>query len=82
MDPELADAVADFLGMFELVFDGDWEVTRACIRDPQFLISGGGTFIHPDVEDESNNWANRGALLASYRRLKDLLGPRGGGGTH
>ncbi len=73
MSGNLVDAIADFLWYFELVFDNDWEMTRTCIQKPEFYFSDRGTFIRPGVEDESNNWGNRGSLLASYRRLKDLL---------
>ena len=37
------------------------------------LISARGTFLRPDVGDESDNWANRGVLLAAYRELKNSL---------
>jgi len=67
----LLDAVARFVDSFELVFDGDWELTHGRIADPECVIKG--TFIHPNVEDESNNWGNRGSLLRSYRHLKALL---------
>ena len=65
-------AYASFLDAFELVFDKDWEMTRDCIADPAF-ISERGTFLSPDVVDESDNWANRGVLLAAYRELKKSL---------
>lgn len=66
----------DFLEHFEWVFHNDWEMSRACLRDDnfKFYIEENGTFLNPQVDDESNNWANRGALLASYRRLKETLG--------
>jgi hypothetical protein len=79
MAPELLDAVADFVKHFELVFDIDWGTTHANICDSEFLISEQGTFIDPGVEDESNNWWNRGSLLDSYRRLKALLDDLGSG---
>jgi len=68
---ELLDAVSSFVSSFELVFDIDWELTQSIIADPKHFIEG--TFIHPNVEDESNNWWNRGSLLGSYRHLKALL---------
>ena len=37
------------------------------------IISRDGTFIHPKVEDESEDWGNRSALLIEYRKLKELL---------
>ena len=44
------------------------------IGDPS-LISARGTFLCLDVGvgDESDNWANRGVLLAAYRELKNSL---------
>lgn len=32
-------------------------------------VMPGSSFLEPGVDDESNNWANRGALLSSYRAL-------------
>jgi hypothetical protein len=37
------------------------------------IISEGGTFLEPQVDDEIEHWGNRGALLQRYRRLKRLL---------
>ncbi|WP_044210114.1 hypothetical protein [Flammeovirga sp. OC4] len=37
------------------------------------IIAGNGTFINPKVEDETEDWGNRGALLNEYRRLKEYL---------
>ena len=39
------------------------------LHDSQDFIARGGTFLNPGVNDESNNWANRGHLLDVYRRL-------------
>jgi hypothetical protein len=80
MNEELLDAVVDFVEHFELVFDADWEVTQANIRNSEFLISERGTFVEPGVEDEANNWGNRGSLLDSYRHLRALLDELGRGG--
>jgi len=63
-----------FLERFELVFHNDWSMSQGCLQDTDNLyISENGTFLNPQVDDESNNWANRGSLLASYRRLKETL---------
>lgn len=77
---ELCDAIKDvvqasssFYASFELVFEVDWEMTRACICKPDDLILPTATFCNPGVSDESNNWWNRGSLLAEYRRLQDAL---------
>lgn len=72
-----ARALHDFLDTFELVFgDTDWPCTSGVLRDEglKYMIDPNGTFLEPGVPDESNNWWNRGALLASYRRLKTALG--------
>ena len=34
------------------------------------VIAEDGTFIHPKIEDEVEDWGNRGRLLAAYRALK------------
>ena len=70
---ELLKAVDAFARMFELVFDNDWPTTQRNIADPTYLIEEQGTFIQPLVEDEGNNWANRGALLDAYRRLLQCM---------
>lgn len=70
---EVMKAYEEFLFAFENVFHYDWEVTKDRISDPCF-ISGQGTFISPGCDDESDNWANRGALLSTYRQLKKMLG--------
>jgi hypothetical protein len=80
MNQELLDAVVDFVEHFELVFDADWEVTRANILNSEFLISDRGTFVEPGVEDESNDWGNTGSLLDSYRHLRAVLDDLGRGG--
>jgi hypothetical protein len=69
---ELEEAISKFITSFELVFDNDWEMTKNCITN-DILICDNGTFIHPDVNDESNNWSNRGGLLDTYRHLLDVM---------
>ena len=75
MNQELREAVKHFVGMFELVFDNDWEMSKLCLDEDnrQYYIQDNGTFINPRVEDEYNNWSNRGHLLKSYRTLKAIL---------
>ena len=34
------------------------------------IIAHDGTFIHPKVEDEEEDWGNRARLLAAYRALR------------
>ena len=34
------------------------------------IISEHGTFIHPKIDDETEDWGNRGRLLAAYRALR------------
>jgi hypothetical protein len=74
-DPQLEAAIVRFVEAFALVFDNDWEMTKDRICDPSY-VTPSGTFISPGVSDESNNWANRGNLLDSYRRLVALLQER------
>ena len=70
---ELLRAIDMFASMFDLVFDSDWSTTQESITDSAYLIDEQGTFIRPLVEDESNNWANRGALLSAYRHLRQCM---------
>lgn len=69
---EFLNKAKNLVTLFELVLDQDWEMTKSCLNDELFL-SKDGTFLNPKVEDESNNWANRGSLLASYREFKEIL---------
>ena len=38
-----------------------------------YIISPEGTFLEPIVEDEIEDWGNRGKLLEKYRNLKKLV---------
>ncbi len=71
-NPEFLSALMSFWTSFEAVFgEADWPATICNLQDDaKYLIEPGYTFLEPGVEDESNNWHNRGSLLASYRRLK------------
>lgn len=73
--PEFISALNSFLRDFELVFgETDWPATLANLQnEAKYFIDENGTFLEPGVCDESNNWWNRGNLLASYRRLKAML---------
>jgi hypothetical protein len=73
IDPELIVSLFSFIDRFELVFgETDREYTREAIGGDQakYSIHPNGTFLEPGVEDESNNWGNRGSLLMTYRCLK------------
>ena len=72
MDDNLKNAVTRFLEAFEEVFDKDWEYTKGNI-DVEEYISPNGTFLNPKVDDEIEDWGNRGFLLHEYRQLKNLL---------
>ena len=69
----LLQAIDEFASMFELVFDNDWPTTRTNMEEAAHLIDRQGTFLRPLVEDEDNNWANRGALLGAYRHLLQCM---------
>jgi len=76
IDPELLIVMFRFVGSFEAVFgDIDWEMTRDIINSDslEHYIHPNGTFIEPCVDDESNNWGNRGSLLSTYRDLKHRM---------
>ncbi len=66
-------AYAVFLRDFEIMFNDDWDYTESAIKDGWV---GTGTFLDTGMSeyDEGDNWACRGALLASYRKLKAALG--------
>lgn len=71
MNDEFKKLLTDFISNFELVFDEDWEFSKGCLRDDfqKNFVAPDGTFLNPGVDDESNNWANRGQLLHTYRNL-------------
>lgn len=71
---ELNQLISEFMISFELVFDSDWDFTESCIEDGSYI---NGTFIDPQVEDERNNWGNRGGLLKAYRALVDYIKKNG-----
>jgi hypothetical protein len=64
-------ALLAFLTSFKLVFGYDWEFSCQILQSDglECYIQNDHTFLNPGVDDESNNWANRGGLLASYRHL-------------
>ena len=37
------------------------------------IVAEDGTFVHPKVVDEIENWGNRGRLLATYRALRKTM---------
>ena len=77
-DTELKKRLADFMDHFELVFRDDWDFTRDILKDDaEHYISADGSFLEPRVSDESNNWGNRGSLLASYRELVEAMKAQG-----
>ena len=52
------------------------EQKRACAEaglETIPIITDDGTFIHPKVEDEVEDWGNRARLLAAYRALKEEM---------
>jgi hypothetical protein len=57
-----------FLDLLYLLFHDDWEHARDRCADP-LCIDPAGTFLDPRVDDDANNWANRGAFLWAWRRL-------------
>jgi hypothetical protein len=72
-DKELLDALAEFVGAFEVVFRYDWPYTKIMFGDEV----EGGTFIEPGLADEIEDWGSRGALLERYRRLVSVMQLRG-----
>jgi hypothetical protein len=72
-DKELLEALAEFVGAFEVVFRYDWPYTKITIGDE----TKGATFIEPELEDETEDWGSRGALLQKYRRLVSVMQAHG-----
>jgi hypothetical protein len=70
---ELQDALAEFVGAFEVVFRYDWRYTKIMIGDE----AQGATFIEPGLEDEIEDWGARGALLQKYRHLVSVMQSHG-----
>lgn len=78
--PSAADrALLELVDSLAAVFDNDWEFTseQLHVHAEPWFIAQGGTFLRPGVDDESNNWMNRGSLLAAYRRAVRVLRNRG-----
>jgi hypothetical protein len=73
IDKELQEALTEFVGAFEVVFRYDWPYTKIMFGDE----AEGATFVEPGLEDESDDWGARGALLQKYRRLVSLMQSRG-----
>lgn len=74
MSAELNKRIARLLLSLELVFDNDWDKTKACIHNEDF-IDLKGTFLNPFPGEhftggKGDNWCNRSSLLADYRELK------------
>lgn len=59
------ESTADFLGAFEVIFRYDWAYTKAMIGGK----AEGASFIEPGLENESENWGARGAMLEKYKVL-------------
>jgi hypothetical protein len=72
-DKELQQALAEFVGAFEVVFRYDWPYTKIMFGDEV----KGATFIEPGLDDETDDWGWRGALLEKYRRLVSVMQARG-----
>lgn len=41
--------------------------------EPIYMVAPDGTFLQPKVEDETEDWGNRGRLLSLYRELKKMI---------
>jgi hypothetical protein len=74
---EMEQSLADLTAAMWWVFEADWLHTREVIQNKDRLISRAGTFLHPQVEHESDDWSNRGRLLEAYRRAVVLLRAHG-----
>ena len=72
-DKEFQQAVAEFVGAFEVVFRYDWPYTKTMMGDE----AEDATFVEPGLEDEIDDWGARGALLEKYRRLISVMQAQG-----
>jgi hypothetical protein len=72
-EKELREALAEFVGAFEVVFRYDWPYTISRIGDE----AKGANFIEPGLEDETEDWGARGALLEKYRKLVSVMQAQG-----
>jgi hypothetical protein len=66
------DYTKDQLGIYDDTPEQKQNILDAGL-ETLYMISPNGTFIHPKVDDEIENWGHRGLLLDEYRRLKKLL---------
>lgn len=69
INSELMKLLRNFMTSFWGTFEADWDYTVTCLEHIREYVSVNGTFLQPNVEDESSNWGNRGPLLDSYREL-------------
>lgn len=67
-----AQAVREFVGAFEVVFRYDWDNTKVMIGD-EGEGGEGANFIEPQLEDETEDWGARGALLEKFRNLMAVM---------
>lgn len=76
-DPELQEAIEDFVGAFEVVFDQDWAYGRDhMVYNMDRIIPPGETFLHASRDPEGVNWGSRAALLQAYERLAAVMKER------
>ena len=73
---ELHRLIRQFLATFEIVFDNDWALTIACLKDPSQFNQKGQTFLSDNEQEIINNWHNRACLLHKYRELKKFMTDR------
>jgi hypothetical protein len=72
-EKDVTQALQEFVGAFEVVFRYDWDYTRVMIGDE----NDGGNYIEARLEDESEDWGARGALLEKYRVLVSVMKKNG-----
>jgi hypothetical protein len=83
MSPEIKEFIAAFEQVFDSDWTHTKEMLGIRCETPEQkktsaalglesipIISDHGTFLNPMVEDETEDWGNRGRLLAAYRTLK------------
>jgi len=70
------DALEDLVQHIESVFHQDWAHTLSCFKEIEWWVAPDETFLatRKTIEQDGNNWGNRGSLLASYCRAVQVLG--------
>ena len=77
-EPALEEALEEFVGAFEVVFDEEWSYGRDhMVHNMDRIIPADGTFLQPTQDPARVNWGSRAAMLQAYQRLRALMKEHG-----